>query len=95
MMTPLAAALLHEPGAQSRKFGVADRACFFQLIEFIDFIRGAETNHAPEFIARLLSLLRIALGHASSLEDQIRKHADVRNYYEGYDPIALTQPEMS
>ena len=61
-----APSLLHEPGAQSCKFGIADRSCLFQPVQFFDFVCGAETNHAPEFVARLISLLDITFRHASS-----------------------------
>ena len=50
---------------------------FFYPIELLDFICNAETNHAPELITRLLSLLHIALRHASSLKDQIREDGKV------------------
>jgi hypothetical protein len=78
--------LLREAGAQSCKFGVADRTRLFQPIQFFDFIRDAETNHAPEFITGRLSLLDIAFRHASSLKDQICKHSDVWKYYKAYYP---------
>jgi len=77
---------LDKPGAQSCEFGVADRSCLFQPIQFFYFICGAETNHAPEFITRCLSLLNIAFRHASSLKDQICKHGDVWKYYPAYYP---------
>jgi hypothetical protein len=82
-------ALLYETGAKSFKFGLADRSCLFQPIELFDFICSAETHRASELIARLLSLLHIALGHASSLKDQIYKHAEVRKHYPGYHPDRL------
>ena len=34
----IGAASLHEPSAQSCKFGIADRACLFQPTELFDFI---------------------------------------------------------
>jgi len=36
-----------------------------------------------EFIARLLSLLHIAFGHAAPLKNQICKHTNVWNHYPG------------
>src|SRR5215467_8804367 len=87
--------LLREAGAQSCKFGVADRTCLFQPIQFFYFICDAETDHAPEFITGRLSLLDIAFRHASSLKNQICKHGDVWKYYPAYYPVALIQPEMS
>lgn len=63
--------LLKELGAKTRKFGVADRPCFFQPIELFDFICRTKANHAPKLFTRLLGLLHIALGHAPSLRDQI------------------------
>src|SRR5262249_22717502 len=75
--TPMSANNLHslgyEPRAQSRKFGVADRTCLFKPFELFDLICGAEANHAPKLVTRQLSLLRIAVCHASSLKDQIGK----------------------
>src|SRR5262249_48673632 len=67
----------YEPGAQSCKFGVADRSCLFKAFELFDFICGAKANHTPKLITRLLSLLHIALCHASSLKDQIGKDCNV------------------
>src|SRR5215472_12651674 len=83
------AVLLHEPGAQSSKLNVADRSCRFHPIELFDFICDAETHDAPELITRLLSLMHIALGHASSLKDQICKHAEIRKNYPSYHPDRL------
>jgi hypothetical protein len=60
-----------------------------QPIEFFDLIGNTEANNAPEFIARLLGLLDVALSHASSLKDQIGKHAKVRNHDPGYYPKRL------
>jgi hypothetical protein len=82
---------LDEPGTQSCKFGVADRPCLFKPFELFNFICGAETNRAPELITRLLSLLHIALCHASTLKDQISKDGKVwkddQCYYpDGLDP---------
>src|SRR5207302_3181131 len=82
---------LHELGAQSCKFGVADRSCLLKPFELFNFICGAETNHAPKLITRLLSLLHIALCHASTLKDQICKDGKVWNddqcyYPDGLDP---------
>ena len=71
------AALLHEPSAQAGKFVIADRPCFLQPIKLVDFICDAEADNAPQLIARLLGLLRIALGHPFSLKDQIRKHGKI------------------
>jgi len=61
---------------QRNKFGIADRSCLLQSIELLDFIGSAKTNHASEFIARLLNLLHIAFGHAAPLKNQICKHTN-------------------
>ena len=81
--------LLDELGAKTRKFGVADRSCLLQSIQLFDFICGTKANRAPKLLARLLSLLRIALSHAPSLRDQIRKDADIRNQDQDYYPDCL------
>jgi len=70
-------------GNQRNKFGIADRSCLLQSIELLDFIGSAETNQVSEFIARLLSLLHIAFGHAAPLKNQICKHTNVWNHYPG------------
>jgi NAD(P)-dependent dehydrogenase (short-subunit alcohol dehydrogenase family) len=44
------------------------------------WICGAKANRAPELLARRLRLLKIALCHASSLKDQVGKHADVGSH---------------
>ena len=85
----LRVALLQKSSPLSRKFGVADRPCLFQPTELFNFICDAETNYAPEFIARLPSLLRVTFRHASSLKDQIRKHDNVWKYYPSYHPHCL------
>src|SRR6516165_2600363 len=82
-------ALLHKPSAQPCKFGIADRSCLFQPTELVDFICDAETNRAPEFIARLPSLLRVTLRHAPSLKDQVYKHEEERKYDPPYHPTCL------
>jgi hypothetical protein len=66
-------------GAKTRKFGVADRARFFQPIELFDFIRGTKANRAPKRLTRLLGLLHTAFRQAPSLRDQIRKDTDIRD----------------
>jgi hypothetical protein len=81
--------LLHQLGAKPRKFGVADRPCFFQPIELFDFICGTKANHASELLARLLRSLNITLSHASSLKDQVGKHANVGKYDQEYHPECL------
>src|SRR5262249_45272312 len=83
------AALLHEPSAQSCKFGVADRPCLFQPTELFDFICDAETNCAPEFVSRLPGLLHVTLRHAFSLKDQICQHEDERKYDPSDHPYCL------
>ena len=45
----------------STQISLADQVC--------EFVRHAVADHAAQFVARLLSLLRIALRHASSLSD--------------------------
>ena len=79
---PMSANNLHwlgyEPRAQSCKFGVADRTCLFKTFELFDLICGAEANHAPKLVTRLLSFRRIVVCHASSLKDQIGKDGNVR-----------------
>src|SRR5215470_3723834 len=80
---------LHEPGAQSRKFDVADRSCCFQPVELFNFIGGAETHHAPELVTRVLGLLDVPIGHASSLKDQIDKNAEVWKHDPGDHPDCL------
>jgi hypothetical protein len=67
----------YEPRAQSCKFGVADGSRFFKSIELVNFICGAETNHAPKLITRLLSLLYIALCHPSPLKNQVGEDSNV------------------
>src|SRR5215471_20803775 len=81
--------LLHQPSAQSCKFGIADRPCLFQPTELIDFIRGAETNDLPELIALLLCLLHVTLRHASSLKDEVCKHDNEWKYYPSNHPCCL------
>src|SRR5215831_17359459 len=83
------AALLHEPSAQSCKFSVADRPCLFQPAELFDFVCDAETGYAPEFIARLPSLLHVTLRHASSLKDQVCKHDNEWKCYPSNHPCCL------
>src|SRR5215475_15542762 len=83
------AALLHEPSAQSCKFGVANRPSLFQPTELFNFICDAETNCAPEFVSCLLSSLHVTLRHASSLKDQVCKHENKWKYYPSYHPYCL------
>ena len=80
---------MHKLGAQTCKFGIADRSILLQSVELRDFIGGTETNYASKFIARLLSLLHIAFRNAPSLKNQICKHAKVGNHYPGYYPDRL------
>jgi hypothetical protein len=81
--------LLRKLCAQPCKLGVADGSRLLQPIEFFDLVGNTETNNAPEIIARLLDLLHVALSHASSLKDQIRKYAKVGKHDPGYYPERL------
>src|SRR5262245_25884699 len=81
--------LLHKSGAQSCKFGIADRPCLLQSTELFDFIRDAEANCAPNFVARLPSLLLVALRDASSLKDQVCKHENEWKHDPSYHPYCL------
>ena len=69
--------LLDEPGTNLANSASADRSSFLQRIELLDFICGAETNHAPKLITRFLCSLHIALCDASSLKNQICQDGNV------------------
>ena len=77
-------------------FSVADEIQKLDGLKKAGSISDAETNHAPKLITRLLSLLHIALCHASSLKDQIceeSKH-DQCDYPDGRYPtrnVAATE----
>ena len=81
--------LLHEFGTQASKFSLADRSGFLQPIEFFDFICGTKANHAPKFFSCLARSLSSALRHASSLKNQVGKHADIGSYNQCYYPNGL------
>ena len=53
--------LLDQFGSKTLKFVVRYRARFLELIEFGNFVCHAVADDVAQFVARLLSLLRIAL----------------------------------
>ncbi|MGB7717639.1 MAG: hypothetical protein WBL81_22135, partial [Pseudolabrys sp.] len=71
-------ASLDKLGAKPKKLIVRNRPGLLQLIEFGDFVRHAVANHMTQFLARLLDLLSVALGHSSSLRDQVREDPEIR-----------------
>jgi hypothetical protein len=61
-----------------------------KLIKLINLIGGAESSYTSKIVMRLLRPLAVSLGHASSLEDDVRKYSKVRGQNQCYHPQRLT-----
>jgi hypothetical protein len=69
--------LLNEFGAKTHKLLIGDRSRFFEPIKLLDPVGSAETNHTPQLLACLRSLLAASFGHASRLGDQVREYRKI------------------
>jgi hypothetical protein len=65
-----------------------DRSRFPKLVKLINLIGDAEPGDTSEIVMCFLSALAVWLGHASSLEDDVRKHSKVRGQNQCYSVIA-------
>src|SRR5262245_11260291 len=84
---PLSA--LDQLGPKTPKLVVCYRSRLLQLIQLGDFVRHAEAYRTAQFVARLLSLLRIPLRHSPSLRDQIGEDTQIRKNHQTDHPQRL------
>ena len=85
------AQLLNQPAAQTRVFLVGDRSRFLEFIKFLDLIRNAEADDAPNLILCLLCLLIGALRHPLGFDDHVSEHANVGKENQAYHPQSLAR----
>jgi hypothetical protein len=81
--------LLHKFRAQTSKFGLVDRARFFQPIEFFNLICGTKAYYAPKLFACITRSLKITLCHTLALKNQIGKDSDIGSNNQSYYPYRL------
>ena len=84
-------------GSKTCEFIVRDRTGLLEPVEFLNFVRYAETDHIPKLLACLLSPLDPSLSHASSLENHVHQHTQVReqNYADYPERLAPSGDVMA